>query len=405
MEGKSRVTRGILLTCALVVIASALALAGPHKKAPAPTAAASPQNPPVPFAAAPVKTDPPPIVQKPRPRVEVVFALDTTGSMGGLLAGAKQKIWAIASHIASGQPTPELKVGLVAYRDKGDAYVTRVYDLDADLDAVSERLRSFRADGGGDDPEHVSKALYDALHRVHWSQDAMKMIFLVGDAPPHTDYNDGYDYHAIAREAAGRGILIHAIRCGNDSETGRVWGEIAQLGHGTYASIDQTGGVVAVATPLDDRMAALGKKLADTAIVYGDASAHGRWAHKVAASVSAPAPVAADRSAFYGLTGAGGAGKLDADDILEGAATGTIDINKLDGARLPAAMKPMSAPERKAYIDRKAAERAAVEKELVETARRRDAILKDEAKKHKSGFDEEVGKAIDKQAAKYGIKY
>src|SRR6059058_2615842 len=70
-----------------------------------------------------------------KPKVEVVFCLDTTGSMGGLLQGAKDKIWAICNQIVSGKPAPDLKVGLVAYRDKGDAYVTQVHELTGDLDA------------------------------------------------------------------------------------------------------------------------------------------------------------------------------------------------------------------------------------------------------------------------------
>src|SRR5215213_3973297 len=71
-----------------------------------------------------------------KPEVEVVFCLDTTGSMGGLLEGAKQKIWAICNQIANGKPTPDLKVGLVAFRDRGDEYVTKVFDLTDDLDAI-----------------------------------------------------------------------------------------------------------------------------------------------------------------------------------------------------------------------------------------------------------------------------
>src|SRR5689334_14875022 len=70
------------------------------------------------------------------PQVEVVFCLDTTGSMGGLIAGAKQKIWAICNQIAGGKPSPDLKVGLVAYRDRGDEYITKVFDLTEDLDAI-----------------------------------------------------------------------------------------------------------------------------------------------------------------------------------------------------------------------------------------------------------------------------
>src|SRR5437868_10873683 len=97
-----------------------------------------------------------------RPKVEVVFCLDTTGSMGGLIEGAKQKIWSISNQIASGKPTPDLKIGLVAYRDKGDVYVTKVTDLTEDLDAVHDQLKGFKAEGGGDTPESVNQALDDA---------------------------------------------------------------------------------------------------------------------------------------------------------------------------------------------------------------------------------------------------
>src|SRR3954452_17304987 len=82
-----------------------------------------------------------------KPQVEVVFCLDTTGSMGGLIEAAKQKIWSISNQIAGGKPTPMLKVGLVAYRDKGDAYVTKVFDLSDDLDAVHATLKGFRPEG------------------------------------------------------------------------------------------------------------------------------------------------------------------------------------------------------------------------------------------------------------------
>ena len=62
-------------------------------------------------------------------RIDIVFVLDTTGSMSGLIQTAKEKIWSIASTMASAQQTPEIRIGLVAYRDRGDKYVTRVVDL------------------------------------------------------------------------------------------------------------------------------------------------------------------------------------------------------------------------------------------------------------------------------------
>jgi hypothetical protein len=148
-----------------------------------------------------------------------VFALDTTGSMSGLIEGAKKKIWSLASFVAQGQPTPDLRVGLIAYRDIGDAYVTKVYDLDPDLDRVYRRLRSFHAEGGGDGPEHVARALHESVHKMSWSQEqsVVKVIYLVGDAPPHTDYDDGYDYVRAARAAGSKGIQLHTIQCGTDT--------------------------------------------------------------------------------------------------------------------------------------------------------------------------------------------
>src|SRR5437867_7998383 len=64
-----------------------------------------------------------------KPRIEVCFVLDTTGSMGGLIEGAKQKIWSIANEMISAKPTPELKLGLIGYRDRGDEYVVKSFQL------------------------------------------------------------------------------------------------------------------------------------------------------------------------------------------------------------------------------------------------------------------------------------
>src|ERR1700712_1360847 len=64
-----------------------------------------------------------------RPRIEVCFVLDTTGSMGALIEGAKQKIWGMANDIIAAKPTPEVRFSLVGYRDRGDEYVTMRVEL------------------------------------------------------------------------------------------------------------------------------------------------------------------------------------------------------------------------------------------------------------------------------------
>src|SRR5215813_5087402 len=108
--------------------------------------------------------------QAKKPAVEVVFCLDTTGSMGGLIEGAKQKIWAICNQIAGGKPSPDLKVGLVAYRDRGDEYITKVFDLSEGLDAIHGYLKGFKAQGGGDPPESVNEALDVTVNKIKWSK-------------------------------------------------------------------------------------------------------------------------------------------------------------------------------------------------------------------------------------------
>ena len=101
-----------------------------------------------------------------QPKIDVVFVLDTTGSMADLIQTAKEKIWSIATTMSSAQQTPDIRIGLVAYRDRSDAYVTKIVDLSDDLDSVYATLMDFAADGGGDTPESVNKALSDAVHQM-----------------------------------------------------------------------------------------------------------------------------------------------------------------------------------------------------------------------------------------------
>ena len=105
------------------------------------------------------KKDAKKIAQLEKPRIEVCFVLDTTGSMGGLIAGAKDKIWSMANEIISAKPTPEVRIGLIAYRDKTDAYTTKVYPLSNDIDDIYAKLMAFKAQGGGDTPESVNQEI------------------------------------------------------------------------------------------------------------------------------------------------------------------------------------------------------------------------------------------------------
>jgi hypothetical protein len=316
----------------------------------------------------------PPAVAARRPQVEVVFALDTTSSMSGLIEGAKRKIWSIASFIAKGQPTPDLRVGLVAYRDVGDAYVTKVFDLDADLDRVYRHLRQFRAEGGGDSPEHVGRGLHDAVHEMSWSptkdQDVLRLIYLVGDAPAHDDYNDGYGTLKAARAALAQGIQIHAIRCGDDATTGQQWRQVASVGKGQFLTIGQDGGMRDDRTPYDEELARLHDAVSDTVVGFGAKGGEARAAIREAAE--APMAVKAARASFMAKKKVG---VLGGGDLVEGLASGKVELDKVAAADLPADLRALPPAEQKAKLAKLAEDRQKTQARIADLSRKRDEYL------------------------------
>lgn len=346
------------------------------------------------------------------PRVEVLFVLDTTGSMGGLIEGAKLKIWSIAARILQGRPSPRVRIGLIGYRDKGDAYVTRFTDLSSDLDAVYGQLQTFAAQGGGDAPESVNQALAEAVARPSWSADpgVLKLVFLVGDAPPHMDYQDDVKYPVTLRRAQALGLVVNTVQCGASDETERYWREIAGLGQGSYLRTGQTGDVQVIATPYDAELARLNGDLGGTFVAYGReperAAARKKVEAAAAIAVCAPA-VAADRMV---VTGAAGKVVTGGGDLVEDVAAGRADAGRLEEAKLPPELRKLAPAERKAVVERKLADRTRLQARIQELTRRREAYLaKATAERAKSGqaegFDAQVLEVLRAKAKAKGIAY
>lgn len=173
--------------------------------------------------------------QSRQPRIEVAFALDATGSMGSYIDAARARIKAIAGELAAGDPAPEIRFGLVAYRDKGDEFVTRLTPFTRDLDAMKKALDDTHAQGGGDTPEAVLEGLQMGLTKLDWSvgeQDVVKLLYVVGDAPPQR-YASSPKETFLIRYALERNIVIHTIACGGISPLGEGFFErMARLTEG-----------------------------------------------------------------------------------------------------------------------------------------------------------------------------
>ncbi len=161
--------------------------------------------------------------------LDVAFVLDTTGSMGDELLRLKRTLETIHFQIEHMSPRPDVRFGLVTYRDRGDAYVTEHVPFTRDLDTFTAALARVEAGGGNDYPEDVQAGLESTLHDLKWRETGVKLAFLVGDAPPHLDYGQSFTYVDAAREAAERGIKIATIGASGLSEAGEVvWRQVAQ---------------------------------------------------------------------------------------------------------------------------------------------------------------------------------
>jgi Mg-chelatase subunit ChlD len=344
-----------------------------------------------------------------RPRMEVVFVLDTTGSMGGMIAGAKQKIWAIANKLKSAQPTPDIRFGLVGYRDRHDAYVTKVFGLSGNLDEVYTNLYAFEAQGGGDEPESVNEALHRAVRDLQWSEDpeVLRVIFLVGDARPHMDYQDDVKYPETCRLANERGILINTLQCGHLDGTEGVWREIAAKTNGAYASILQDGGSIRIETPYDQEIIRLNVELNQTIILFGSKAEQANAAKNTAVLSRLSAEAMADRSSYFSKSEKGTVVSGRGDLVTE-VMNGRQQLDSLDVKQLDEKLQDLPAPARQEYIEKKVADRRALQAQLNAVVAKRDAVVAEKLKElgGKDGVLElNAFKVLENQAKKKGYEF
>jgi len=346
-------------------------------------------------------------------RIEVVFVLDTTSSMSGLIQAAKEKIWSIATTMAGAQENPDIKMGLVAFRDRGDAYITRVFDLSADLDSMYASLMDFRAQGGGDGPESVNQALYDAVHKISWSSEdnVYKVAFLVGDAPPHMDYHNDVKYPETLAIAAQKGIVVNAIQSGQHQHTRPAWQQIAALGQGEYFQVEDSGNAVAIATPFDEKLSELAAELEDTRLYYGDAET--RQAQQVKLHATARLRKELSKEALarrdtFNATASGKANLLGENELVDAITSGRVELEAIGEDNLPASLQAMAPEEQMEVITEQAQRRDKLKQEIKKLSASRSSFIKEKVDAEggaDDSLDEKIYGAVKNQAAAVGLTY
>ena len=324
--------------------------------------------------------------------VDLVIALDVSGSMNGLIESAKQRLWDIVNDFGQATPQPVLRVAVLSYGNPGYGADTGFVRIDrpftTDLDAVNQTLFSYQTNGGD---EYVARAVHTSVHQLDWSDagDALRVIFVAGNEAATQD--PVWSVDQVTRQALDRDIVVNAIYCGGPSDSDATsWQRVARLTQGMYASIDQNAAAVAnIATPVDDEIARLNAELNNTYVAYGHKGKE-RKENQLAqdqAVAAMSAPAAASRTVTK-------AGKLydNRDWDLVDALTSGVALQEIPEEELPEPMQAMEDDEREAYVQQQAEKREDLKAQIGKLDRQRRSYIAEQRKN--SGAEEGLDQAI-----------
>lgn len=150
---------------------------------------------------------------------DIVFVIDSTGSMGDEIGAVKAYVNNLADAI--GGVSASYRMALVDYKDDCDSYQSRVdVDFTSDVPTFKEGVSGLYADGGGDEAESVYSGLNTALD-LDWRDGVRRSIFIIGDAPgKDPEPVTGFTQSDIVDKAIAKGVGIYPL--GRVSSYGRA---------------------------------------------------------------------------------------------------------------------------------------------------------------------------------------
>lgn len=336
-------------------------------------------------------------VASPYRGVEACFVLDTTGSMSALIEAAKRKIWYIAGRIVAAPSKPSVRFCLVAFRDRGDAYITRRFDLTSDIDSIYAELSQLRADGGGDAPEAVNQALDEAVGLSSWTlrDDVLRLVFLVGDAPPKV-YAGEPQYPQIAARAREGGILINPVLCGQEDDALLHFADIGRLAGGELARIADARRIERIETPMDSDLAVLNQRLGLLVLPYGGSDAQSIVLAKQSLAEAMDDAGVSERLAFNHRTARIVQGR---GDLLQDLDAGLVRLADLGRDQLPVAVRSMDEAELLAYLEDVRLQRDGLREVIGRMVEQRSAYIESRRSGESQGFDGVVAGMLARQLA------
>lgn len=167
---------------------------------------------------------------------QIMFIVDTTGSMGDEMLYLQSDFSAIAEEAGNENTTYSVNF----YKDEGDSYVTNCSGFTGDVQAIKSKLNAEFASGGGDEPEAVYEVMKETMFSPDWKEEAVKIAFLIYDAPPHA----GTDFEAVIEEASAKGIHLVPVVSSNGSRETELFGRAAAIcTNGDYVFLTDDSGI------------------------------------------------------------------------------------------------------------------------------------------------------------------
>ncbi|MCB1741397.1 MAG: VWA domain-containing protein [Gammaproteobacteria bacterium] len=338
-------------------------------------------------------------------QVDLVLALDVSGSMSGLIDSARQRLWDVVNELGQATPTPRLRVAVLSFGNPqygaGNGYVRVDQPLTTDLDAVNRTLFAFQTNGGD---EYVARAIHTAVEKLDWSgePDALRILFVAGNESAAQDPMISLS-RAVA-SANQRQVVVNTLFCGSGNDALVAdWQSVAQMSNGMFASIDQNlAAVAAPSTPMDAPLARLNEALNKTYVGYGAgaqaAIRNQREQDANARSLSLPA--AASRAE----TKASGLYSNSRWDLVDAVEAGKA-LDSIETEALPEPMRAMDDAAREAFVRDKAADRARIKSEIKTLAEQRRQFL--QANREASadvGLDEAMKRGLRRIAERQGLE-
>ena len=342
-------------------------------------------------------------------QVDVVIALDVSGSMSGLIESAKQRLWDIVNELGRAQPQPELRLAILSYGrpvyGSHTGYVKIDLPFTSDLDAVNETLFAFGTSGGD---EYVARVVSTSVNELTWSSDpnALRILFVAGNEAATQDPQ--ISLQQATQAATNAGIVVNTIYCGSDNDRiAAGWRKFATLTNGLYASIDQNSAAVAnISTPMDGKLAKLNQELNVTYLAYGAAGKR-RRANQLDQDENAGA-MSSTAMASRVVTKAGRLYDNSEWDLVDAVNAGTR-LEELDVEALPDEMQSMNDKQREVFVSQQAEKREAIQAQISELDKERRAYIEKErsslAQAEAEGLDEVMQKGLRTLAEEKGFTF